>query len=861
MDNLNQTKELNPNGNHSPLGEVLKDIIQQGLFAFCGAGISIPPPSCAPSWWTLTEEILTSFFGQVPDEWGIPDDFKVKASNRQPEEVFENFSSILESRFFNVFEALNVASPNNIHLILAKLAKANILKGCITTNFDIYLEQALQKEGVEYDLLVENSEFDDYSKKNIINGELQQNKFILCKIHGTTDRPSTIVAVASAYKMSKGFSEPKARLFTKLLSKYPCLYMGYSGWDYNHINYQRFWENVGPSVKKIIWNRRPNEKDGPDFNSIFKTCRNQFEFCEGELPDALIDFINNNLIEKISLEGLNTQFLNVEEIFNKAKQERMEFLNKWIFNLPESHKLGLVMIESSQFSERFQSFMKATKEVTSNTEGVSYDFVKEMQDLGTKFSKQEITMQEYQQKIYELQLKNSMKSIKKEYHPYIIKAINENRYPGVTDNSMYVTQFLTYIMQFSKWYDVEETLDLAAEYQKKIMDLSMKQDPESKAELDIWSRIVALQQPDEKLWKPALEEMRQCKEQLLKNEIDRDKFVEDIGKIQNKWIFKQMGRDVDVNVLFDKQIQITAKSANKESFEEQSEALSLTTMIMASYLFSAIPNSDEYQELMKVIYSDEEQEENKKELIKKVFAVYFERFDPIVKKSEEFTGITKSLTNISILSAMVNTFQYSGNEQQSLEYRNKWDKGEYPGYTCEKDIYKYILDWVNSWKEKALEELPARFIQKLCGSLIMLAGMGNNFELCKFVTETSLKISEGKITEATPQGIPSALAAFYEEQGNLEEALKYYNMSLDVIKLINAPIWADVIIYRAALIHFKLGYKEKALEILGRYHPDFYGNEAVIAMPARKIARQLAEGLANELGYSSAKEGVDNILK
>ncbi|MBY8981431.1 MAG: tetratricopeptide repeat protein, partial [Candidatus Lokiarchaeota archaeon] len=555
------------------------------------------------------------------------------------------------------------------------------------------------------------------------------------------------------------------------------------------------------------------------------------------------------------------QFLNVEEIFNKAKQERMEFLNKWIFNLPESHKLGLVMIESSQFSERFQSFMKATKEVTSNTEGVSYDFVKEMQDLGTKFSKQEITMQEYQQKIYELQLKNSMKSIKKEYHPYIIKAINENRYPGVTDNSMYVTQFLTYIMQFSKWYDVEETMDLAAEYQKKIMDLSMKQDPESKAELDIWSRIIALQQPDENLWKPALEEMRQCKEQLLKNEIDRDKFVEDIGKIQNKWIFKQMGRDVDVNVLFDKQIQITAKSANKESFEEQSEALSLTTMIMASYLFSAIPNSDEYQELMKVIYSDEEQEENKKELIKKVFAVYFERFDPIVKKSEEFTGITKSLTNISILSAMVNTFQYSGNEQQSLEYRNKWDKGEYPGYTCEKDIYKYILDWVNSWKEKALEELPARFIQKLCGSLIMLAGMGNNFELCKFVTETSLKISEGKITEATPQGIPSALAAFYEEQGNLEEALKYYNMSLDVIKLINAPIWADVIIYRAALVHFKLGYKEKALEILGRYHPDFYGNEAVIAMPARKIARQLAEGLANELGYSSAKEGVDNILK
>ncbi len=49
MDNFNQIKELNPNGTHKPLGEALKEVIQGGLFAFCGAGISIPPPSCAPS--------------------------------------------------------------------------------------------------------------------------------------------------------------------------------------------------------------------------------------------------------------------------------------------------------------------------------------------------------------------------------------------------------------------------------------------------------------------------------------------------------------------------------------------------------------------------------------------------------------------------------------------------------------------------------------------------------------------------------------------------------------------------------------------------------------------------------------------
>ncbi|MBN1215316.1 MAG: SIR2 family protein [Candidatus Lokiarchaeota archaeon] len=466
MENYNQINNLNPDKDHQTLEDLLKEIINEGFFAFCGAGISIPPPSCAPSWWSFTEELLMSFFGQVPNDWGIPEDFKLKASNRQPEEVFENFSSILESKFFNVFEALNVASPNNIHLILAKLAKANILKACITTNFDVYLEQALKNEGVEYDLLVENQEFEDYLNNNIKIGELKQTKFVLCKIHGTTERPNTIVAVASAYKMSKGFSEPKANLFKNLLSKYPCLYLGYSGWDYNHINYQRFWENAGPIVKKIIWNRRPNEKGGPDFNLIFKTCRDRFEFCEGELPDALVNFMHNTQINTISIDNLNKEFLNIEEIYNRAKQERGVFLHSWISNLPEAHKLGLVMIESSQFSERFQDFMKVTKEITSNTEGVSFDFVKELQDLAQKMTNKEITIQEYQQRAMELQFRNVMKSIKKEYHPHIMKAINENRYPGITDNSIYVNQFIVYITQLSKWFDVEKALELSAHYQK-----------------------------------------------------------------------------------------------------------------------------------------------------------------------------------------------------------------------------------------------------------------------------------------------------------------------------------------------------------------------------------------------------------
>lgn len=43
------------------LQQVLPKLLNEGFIAYCGAGISIPAPTCAPSWWTLTEEILTAF--------------------------------------------------------------------------------------------------------------------------------------------------------------------------------------------------------------------------------------------------------------------------------------------------------------------------------------------------------------------------------------------------------------------------------------------------------------------------------------------------------------------------------------------------------------------------------------------------------------------------------------------------------------------------------------------------------------------------------------------------------------------------------------------------------------------------------
>jgi hypothetical protein len=43
-------------------------------------------------------------------------------------------------------------------------------------------------------------------------------------------------------------------------------------------------------------------------------------------------------------------------------------------------------------------------------------------------------------------------------------------------------------------------------------------------------------------------------------------------------------------------------------------------------------------------------------------------------------------------------------------------------------------------------------------------------------TDTSLAITEGKVTELTPLPVPDAFAAAHQAEGNLEKAQYYYKL-------------------------------------------------------------------------------------
>ena len=92
------------------------------------------------------------------------------------------------------------------------------MKSILTTNFDEFIEQALDIEKVPYKVICTNEEFKAYYKNGC-------KEFAILKIHGTVSRPETIVAVSNHYKTGKGFGGMKSIVTQTFIKNFPTLFL------------------------------------------------------------------------------------------------------------------------------------------------------------------------------------------------------------------------------------------------------------------------------------------------------------------------------------------------------------------------------------------------------------------------------------------------------------------------------------------------------------------------------------------------------------------------------------------------------------------------------------------------------------
>ena len=206
---------------------------------FCGAGISFN------SGLPLADELKRYILKQLPIN---DEDIEEIMNSTLP---FEAFMETLDenAKISKILDLFKEGEANTNHILMAKLAKAGILKAICTTNFDLLIEKALENEGLEkgkdFEVYCNEEEFSVVDFKNL-------KKINIFKIHGSAEDEKS---VRTTLKMvaTKDLSDERMNVIRHLFSTgkhEKVLVLGYSCSDVFDITPQI--ESIEINWKEII---------------------------------------------------------------------------------------------------------------------------------------------------------------------------------------------------------------------------------------------------------------------------------------------------------------------------------------------------------------------------------------------------------------------------------------------------------------------------------------------------------------------------------------------------------------------------------------------------------------------------------
>lgn len=181
------------------LDKIERLIRSRKLIMFCGAGISVTPPSNLPLAKELRDNILEKLLR--PDDW---QHFKERFAEKPLESVIEIVDRNSKEFLPSLRRLFQSAQPNRNHLLLAKLVTEEYLQTIMTTNFDTLLEEALRQEGMT-DFQVYLNE--DHFAAIEVNDMLRPS---IVKIHGTIDDLASVRSALNQIAM-RARSEARKR--------------------------------------------------------------------------------------------------------------------------------------------------------------------------------------------------------------------------------------------------------------------------------------------------------------------------------------------------------------------------------------------------------------------------------------------------------------------------------------------------------------------------------------------------------------------------------------------------------------------------------------------------------------------------
>ena len=263
------------------------------LVVFAGAGVSMPPPTCLPSWKAVNEIILDALADHIVVF--TDDDFAKElgdalVATRDATTWFtpDYHAQLIEDEvghdYFRVLQALDTEDRNACHDAIATLAASGCFAAIVTTNFDRLLERALDAAGVDHRVYFEPSDLD------ALPGTLAAGSGSLpvIKVHGSVESPASMVDTLRQRLMGRPAGLEQE--LVDLMAGNHVLFVGFSGadlsYDPEYLGLRRAAERNQGFTCLVRAGDEP-----VNMRALATSWGSGAQLVEGSLPDFLVDLL------------------------------------------------------------------------------------------------------------------------------------------------------------------------------------------------------------------------------------------------------------------------------------------------------------------------------------------------------------------------------------------------------------------------------------------------------------------------------------------------------------------------------------------------------------------------------------------
>lgn len=252
------------------------------LLIFCGAGVSMLPPSSLPNWLGFNQSLLEAAKRATLQEFPeLPLVVVEKIRDLSLDQLsVESFSDTLVQTFagegyFSVLEVLDSNFPNPNHQAFAELARHRIVRAFVSTNFDTLIERSFRMAAVPLRVFVSEQDYE--------TEELNGQWCALYKIHGSVTASSSLVDTVT--QKLQGLSLHVRVRLKSLFREHHVLVLGYSGADLSFGKDYLTFSAITADGPGITWLVRPGSSLSEHVKQVVDRAGSQGAIVEGELPN------------------------------------------------------------------------------------------------------------------------------------------------------------------------------------------------------------------------------------------------------------------------------------------------------------------------------------------------------------------------------------------------------------------------------------------------------------------------------------------------------------------------------------------------------------------------------------------------